>query len=91
MQWSSEYREFHRAAWLEAVRVLKAGGVLILNIKDHMRGGERQHVAGWHVTELARLGFTLLCHQEVETGNLRQGENGHMRFAEQIYVLRRDQ
>jgi len=93
MQWGDDYRHMHGAAWMEAARVLKPGGVFLLNIKDHIRGGERQHVAGWHVSQLILLGFTLLCHEPVVTPSLRQGENshGHMRLVEEIYVLRKDQ
>lgn len=90
MQWGDDYRHMHTAAWMEAARVLKSGGVFLLNIKDHIRAGERQHVAGWHITALTRLGLTLLCHQEVGTPSLRQGENSHIRLTEQIYVLRKD-
>ena len=91
MHWGDQYRAFHEAAWVEAVRALAPGGVFLLNIKDHIRGGDRQYVAGWHVTALARLGCTLLHHVEIDTGSLRQGANGHLRLPEQIYVLRRDQ
>jgi hypothetical protein len=88
LQWGPEYRDFHERAWKEATRVLRPGGVFVLNIKDHTRDGVRQHVAGWHVTTLCRLGFTLLEHVEVETPSLRVGENREGRWPEQIYVLR---
>lgn len=91
MQWGPEYRSFHEEAWAEAWRVLRPGGLFVLNVKDHIRGGRRQHVAGWHVTTLCRLGFTLLSHLEVDTGSLRQGDNAEARLPEQVYVLERDQ
>lgn len=101
MQWGDTYRDLHLAAWAEAKRVLRPGGVLLLNIKDHYRNYERQPVAGWHVTALCRLGFTLLEHttdvarpDEVDATvgapNLRQGANSELRLAEQVYVMRKD-
>jgi SAM-dependent methyltransferase len=90
LQWGPEYREFHEQAWKEAARVLNPGGCFVLNIKDHTRDGLRQFVAGWHVTTLCRLGFTLLEHVEVATPSLRVGDNSDARWPEEIYVLRFD-
>lgn len=52
MQWGRNYCEFHDRAWAEAVRVLKPGGLFMLNIKDHIRGGRRQRVTLWHALNL---------------------------------------
>lgn len=91
MQWGDDYRSFHRAAWAEAFRVLKPGGRLVVNLKDHIRKGKRQLVAGWHVTELCRMGFALLMHTEVVTRGLRQGVNADLRVpVEQVYVLEKE-
>lgn len=91
MQWSEKYRVFHEVAWREARRVLKPGGKFVLNIKDHVRSGERQFVSGWHITTLARLGFTLQWHEAVITQGMRQGANADVRVdAEQVYLLTLD-
>ena len=37
---ADKYRAFHVAAWTEARRVLQPGGRFVLNIKDHIRGGQ---------------------------------------------------
>lgn len=87
MHWGPKYRDFHEKAWTEALRVLKDDGVFILNIKDHIRGGVRQHVAGWHVTLLCRMGLTLLEHHEMRTKNLAVGANATERLNEQVYVF----
>ena len=89
MQWGERYREFHTDAWAEVWRVLRPGGRLVLSIKDHIRGGQRQHVAGWHVTELIHWdGLSLAwCEAEFDTGNLRAGENAEARLPEQIFVF----
>jgi hypothetical protein len=88
LQWGADYREFHQRAWKEAARVLRPGGLFVLNIKDHTRDGQRRYVAGWHVTTLCRLGFALLEHVEVATPALRVGDNADARWPEQVYVLR---
>lgn len=87
MQWGNGYRKFHWAAWEEMWRVLRPGGRLVLNIKDHVRGGVRQHVAGWHVMSMFLLGLELTWCEDVHTSNLRQGENGDLRFPEQVFVF----
>ena len=37
MQWGSEYRALHARAYAECWRVLKPGGLLIVNVSDHIR------------------------------------------------------
>jgi tRNA G10 N-methylase Trm11 len=87
LQWGTEYRQLHQRAWKEALRVLKPGGRFVLNISDHVRDGERQYVAGWHVTELVRQGLTLLDVVIVETQRLRHGENSEARAEGEWVVL----
>lgn len=67
MQWGEAYRAFHERTWVEARRVLCPGGLFVLNIKDHIRDGERQYVTDWHITTLEELGFTVEKHVKVET------------------------
>ncbi|HKX71384.1 MAG TPA: ParB N-terminal domain-containing protein [Acidimicrobiales bacterium] len=87
LQWGPRYRDFHEQAWEEVWRILRPGGRFVLNVKDHIRGGERQPVAGWHVTRLIALGFMLSWCCDEPTGNLRQGENADARLPEQVFVL----
>ena len=87
LRWGPAYRDLHLAAWAEAVRVLRPDGLFALNVKDHVAKRRRQHVAGWHVTALARLGLTLLRHRTVNTGGLRYGANREDRFPEALYLL----
>lgn len=84
MQWrgadEDDYCTVHDAAWCEAVRVLKPGGRLILNIKDHIRGGQIQDVSAWHADVLCRrLGLMLAAWRAVPTPGLRSGENADAR------------
>lgn len=79
LQWGDEYREFHSKAWLEADRVLKPGGLFVLNISDHIRNGRRARVTAWHVKALLDLGFELLEARPVRTRRQRHGANGQLR------------
>lgn len=80
MQWGEQYRQFHVRAWTEARRVLCRGGVFVLNIKDHIRGGQHQHVTAWHCEALTALGFAEAEHVKVGCPGNRQGANGNARI-----------
>jgi SAM-dependent methyltransferase len=86
MQWGDEYREFHRAAWAEAKRVLAFGGRFVLNIKDHIRGGEWQDVAGWHVDTLVELGFCVRAIRPFAVTSLRAGANADARVPCELVI-----
>lgn len=91
MQWSRFYREFHRKAWLESNRVLKYGGLFILNISDHIRKGELVPVSGWHLGTILTMGYSFIRNIKVITPRLRYGENSQTRVGhENVYVLRKD-
>lgn len=79
LQWGDAYRDLHRRAWVEARRVLRPGGRLILNISDHYRAGRRMFVADWHVATLLELGFTLAEARTVRTPRMRHGANHELR------------
>jgi tRNA G10 N-methylase Trm11 len=57
LHWGALYRNFHRRAWREAIRVLKPDGVFVLNVKDFYKAGERQHITDWHIDTLVELGL----------------------------------
>lgn len=86
MQWGLDYQAFHEKAWAEAVRVLRAGGVFVLNIKDHIRNGAWQDVAGWHMATLCDLGLTVFAVRPVVTGHLRQGANATVRVPAELVI-----
>lgn len=71
LQWGDQYRAFHRAAWEQAVRTIKPGGLFVLNIKDHTRDGAKQEVVAWHVDTLCRqLGLECIAVDHVPTVGL---------------------
>lgn len=87
MQWGKDYREFHRAAWIEARRVLKPGGLLCLNMKDHIRGGIRQRVTLWHIFCLMGIGFEPIKFERVTVRGMGYGQNGAARVPYESVIL----
>ena len=60
MAWGDEYRDLHRRALLDFRRVLQPGGLLVVNMKDHVRNGEVQRVCNWWAEAMVLTGFRLL-------------------------------
>lgn len=79
MQWGRKYRELHVKAWVEARRVLRDGGIFVLNIKDHIRAGKIIAVTDWHVNILRGLGFSLIKEARIETPGMGKGANRELR------------
>lgn len=92
MQWGRVYRKFHELAWAEAVRVLRPGGLFLLNSSDHIRKGEVQEVTLFHVACLANLGLTMTKNVHIGTPRLRHGSNSEVRADfESVTVLTKPQ
>ena len=87
LQWGDAYKEFHVKAWTEARRVLQPGGAFVLNIKDHIRRGERKYVTQWHVMTLCGLGFVEREHKRINTPSMRYGRNGDKRVEYESVIL----
>ena len=87
LHWGEKYRDFHVRAWKETIRVLKSDGFFLLNIKDHIRGGERQFVTDWHKQTLMDLGLYLIDEFQVESPGNRQGQNADLRLDFESLVL----
>jgi SAM-dependent methyltransferase len=91
MHWGPEYRTFHVRAWAEAVRVLRPGGRFVLNVSDHIRNHERQHVTDWHVDALTKLGLRETRRADIPTKRLRFGANTDARVdAEHVITFETD-
>ncbi len=88
MQWGDEYRDFHQRAWETAWDVLKPEGLLLINMKDHIRDGERQPVTSWHRNVCRAIGYTYVETIKVPVSGLRHGANHEARIDhESIIVL----
>lgn len=77
--WGEKYRAFHLSAWQEATRVICAGGVFVLNIKNHIRDGEEQFVTEWHIQTLESLGYEMVEHKKVKVPSMKFGRNAELR------------
>ena len=87
MQWGDEYREFHVAAWMEAVRVLRSGGRFVLNIKDHIRDAKWQDVAGWHLAVLTDMRLRPVAVRPVSVAGRMDMDNAKARSSELVIAL----
>jgi len=87
MQWGEDYQHFHTEAWSEAKRVLKPGGILIINIKDHVRGGKIQHVTKWHGDTCAGIGFQQVDTIIIPVTGLTHGENFNQRIPHESLLV----
>lgn len=97
MQWHSgplgdAYRETMTKVLREVKRVLVPGGLFLLNIKDHARGGEPQYVPQWFEETCQRpalIGLDLVEWRDIGTHHMGFGQNGKARFPERLYVFRK--
>lgn len=98
MPWGPVYRNFHINAWIEQTRILRPGGLFILNVKDFYRTRtikrtrvtERVEICQWHLDTLTDLGYTVEQSIVVPVRGMRMGANHKKRMGhEMVYALRR--
>lgn len=90
LQWGDAYRGTMRAALWQIKRVLRPGGLFVLNISDHVRAGQLQQVPEWYERVIVSdLHLQLVERREVVTRRNRDGANAELRApAEIVYVFR---
>jgi len=79
MQWGDDYRQLHRLAWAESRRVVRPGGLIVVNIGNHVRAGVEQLVSEWHLGTLLALDLQLLEARPMQSARYRRGANGQAR------------
>lgn len=87
LQWGSAYKDLHVQAWQEAHRVLKPGGLLVANVKDHYRGDVLQHVADWHAERLVWIFGGVIERRKVSSPGMRKGANGKKRVEHEELLI----
>lgn len=91
MQWGKKYRDKHDRIWREAHRVLVDDGILILNVKNHIRKGKEVDVIGWHKNSLINNNFSLVEEINIPVRNMGFGANSEKRTnQETILVFKKD-
>lgn len=94
MAWGPRYREFHEKAWRACHQVLRPGGLVLLNVKNHVRTvrkvQEVQRVVEFHLNAWLLMNYTIEECRRIETRGLPDGANADVRTpAELVIALRR--
>lgn len=79
MQWGDDYRRAHEQIIEECVRVLRPGGRVVWNVKDHFRRGHLVEVSVWHRFALERAGLLRVAEIPVSCPGQRRGANRERR------------
>lgn len=88
LAWGPGYWHRHWSAWVEARRVLRPGGIFILNVSDFEKAGELIPVVGWHRARLIDLGFVFAGCEDVTTARMGHGANRDARAdAENVLIF----
>lgn len=91
LRWGEAYRTFHRNAWTECDRVLKPGGLFVLNVSDHIRKGVVMPVSDWHYSVLCSMKYFTVDVLRVRTPRMRNGRNRELRVEyEYIFVMEKN-
>lgn len=89
LQWGTEYRRLHLECMQQWPHVTQPGGLVIVNMSDHIRGERQQPVTAWWLTSLIALGYDLVEIDSIGTRRQRNGANGDARAErEHLLVLR---
>jgi len=94
LPWGQKYWDFHRKVWIEQSRILRPGGLFILNTKDFYRtrtlkGARVQElveVTRWHVEFLLTLGYKVISTTPVPVNGMRMGTNHKKRVPHEMVV-----
>lgn len=84
LNWGKKYRDFHERAWTTLSEDVRGVSDFILDIKDHIRGGQRQYVSEWHVQTLRDLGWRLIETEFIQTDGMKDGANNNLRVGGEL-------
>jgi len=87
MQWGENYRQKHLEIYKECGRVLKNGGLMIVNVSDHIRKGQVVNVVEWHKEALTNFGMKLIDEIKIETPRMAFGQNGKSRVQHECILV----
>ncbi len=87
MQWGEKYRQKHLEIYKECGRVLKNGGLMIVNVSDHIRKGQVVNVVEWHKQALTNFGMKLIDEIKIETPRMGFGQNAKSRVQHECILV----
>jgi len=89
LQWGRAYRRLHADAIMEMLRCTTEGGLVLVNMSNHVRDGEEQLVVEWWVNELLVRGCSIVEVRRVRTPRQRHGANGEARVDGEVVIAMR--
>lgn len=89
MHWGDAYRELHLRAIAEFVRVVRPGGLVVVNMSNHVRKREVQRVVEWWTVALLTRGLLLERVIPVATPRMRFGQNHAARTSHELVIVTR--
>ena len=90
LQWGGAYRDLHKLILAEMIRVTRPGGIVVINISNHIRRGVEEPVSEWWLGTMILMGLHFEKAIPIVTPRMRFGENHQARVdAEWAFVTRR--
>jgi hypothetical protein len=89
LQWGRAYRRLHADAIMEMLRCTTEGGLVLVNMSNHLRDGTEQLVAEWWVNELLVRQCSIVEVRRVRTRRQRHGANGEARVDGELVIAMR--
>lgn len=89
LQWGYRYREVHTDAISEMMRCTVEGGLLLVNMSNHVRDGAEQPVVEWWLNQFLHRSCTVVEVRRVRTRRQRHGANGEARVDGEVVIAMR--
>lgn len=86
-QWGRSYRRIMSDVWAECARVLKPNGLMIVNLKDHVRKGKVMPVTGWTANEITQWGLRLVHCLPVPSGSTSRWTNSNEVLSGEVLLV----
>lgn len=86
-QWGPAFRATHVAMVKEATRVVRPGGLGLVNISNHMRGDVEQNVAEWFLHVFISQGWYVWEVRRIATRRNGQGANRDLRVDGELLLV----
>lgn len=74
MHYGPKYKQLHNEVYKELYRVVKPGGIAVINMKDFISKGKVVPVTDFHINAMLNAGFELLYRDKVKTTGLATGK-----------------